>query len=530
MSCTILKNGTVVSPECVKEQDILIRDGKIAAVGDSASFADCSDAEVVDVKGYHVFPGLIEPHMHIKAPLGGITDILDFDSAAKCAAFGGVTTFMDFSSTLPGMALTDAVQQRLDEMKDNVLDYSIHCKVVNLVSQESTTALMDAEQALREASASGADKDTIAKAQKKVDEAQAEVDKEVQARIDEIPQIIKSGIPTFKLFMTYRKANVMIDDTYMLQVLAAARDAGGRCGFHAECNAIAEYNEALFRKEGTLKWEDFPRCKNDVCEEEAVRRVLYYAEMLHAPVYFFHISTKGAVEEIRKAKARGVDVIAETCTHYLTLTDEKNKGEDGILYLMSPPLRSKEDQDALWEGLVDGTLSLVTSDNCTFPRWMKEQSLDRDEQGNVIQDFTKVISGVSGIEERFGLMLDQVGKKPGITLSKVAQLLCENPAKVFGCYPRKGCLAVGSDADVTVVDLKDNNYKLTLDNLHYPVYEQNCVGKDGLEYAVFGDKTAGGRVVHTIRRGEFLVRGGKYQGENGLPKASAGEKINRTLH
>ena len=525
MNNILIKNGMVVSPDGVKKQDVLLRDGKVAALGDAAAFAGCDGAEVVDAAGCHVFPGLIEPHMHIKAPLGGITDIMDFDSAAKCAAFGGITTFMDFSSTLPGMALKDAVRDRLEEMKDNVLDYSVHCKVVNLVSKESMTALMDAEMALQQAAP--ADK---AAAQAKVERAQAVVDGEVQSHLDEIPQMIANGIPTFKLFMTYRKANVMIDDVYMLQVLAAARDAGGRCGFHAECNAIAEYNEELFCRNNTLRWEDFPRCKPAVCEEEAVRRVLYYAEMLKAPIYFFHISTKGAVEAIREAKKRGVDVIAETCSHYLTLTQEKNVGEDGILYLMSPPLRSQEDQDALWEGLVDGTLSLVTSDNCSFPRWMKEESLDRDADGKVVQDFTKVISGVSGIEERFGLMLHEVGRHKGFTLEKVAEVLCENPAKVFGCYPRKGCLQVGSDADVTVVNLSDNSYKLTLDNLHYPVYGQDGVGKAGLEYAVYGDHVAGGRVVHTIRRGEFLVRDGKYQGEDGVPAASAGVRLIRKLH
>lgn len=524
MKSVIIKNGSVVSPHGIQKQDILIRDGKIADIANCGSLTGHDSAEVLDAAGYHILPGLVEPHMHIKAPLGGITDILDFDSAAKCAAFGGVTTFMDFSSTLPGMSLTDAVKARLEEMQSNVLDYSVHCKVVNLVSKEAMVALMDAEAAFQNASA-----EEKASAQDSLTQARAAVDAEVQARLQEIPQIIHDGIPTFKLFMTYRQANVMIDDVYMLKVLSAVRDAGGRCGFHAECNAIAEYNEEKFRESNTLRWEDFPRCKPAVCEEEAVRRVLYYAEMLHAPVYFFHISAKGSVEAIRAAKKRGVDVIAETCTHYLTLTHEANRGDDGILYLMSPPLRSKEDQDALWEGLCDGTLSLITSDNCTFPRWMKEEKLDQNADGTVVQDFTKVISGVSGIEERLGLMLNEVGKHEGFTLEKLTELLCENPARIFGCYPRKGCLAIGSDADLAVVDLKDNDYPLTLENLHYPVYGQDGVGKNGLEYAVYGDFTAGGRIVHTIRRGEFLVRDGKYQGEDGVPKASVGEKLYRTI-
>lgn len=525
MSKLLIKHGTVVTSAGLRQADILTDGGRIAAIGDWDSLS-AEGAQVVDATGRHVFPGLVEPHMHIKAPLGGITDILDFDSAGKCAAFGGVTTFMDFSSTLPGVPLKTAVADRLAEMAaKSVQDYSIHCKVVNLVSKEKLAAQMNAEVALDKAQQSGVG---VAEAKAALAAADAAVDADVQARLAEIPEIIKSGIPTFKLFMTYRKANVMIDDVYMLEVLRAARDAGGRCGFHAECNAIAEYNEAVFHQENTLNWEDFPRCKPDVCEEEAVRRVLYYAEMLHAPVYFFHISTKGSVEAIRAAKQRGVDVIAETCSHYLTLTSDMNKGEDGILFLMSPPLRSQEDQDALWAGLADGTLSMVTSDNCTFPRWMKEQSLERKD-GKIVPDFTKVISGVSGIEERFGLMLGQVGKHPGFDLPKVAQVLCENPAKVFGCYPQKGCLAVGSDADITVVDLSDNNYKLTLDNLHYPVYGAEGVGKEGLEYAAYGSLTAGGRVVDTIRRGEFLVKDGKFQGEDGVPAASLGQQISRKL-
>lgn len=525
MSKILIRNGLVISDTGESFLDILTDGEKIVQIGPKNSITPDSRTVIVDAEGKWVLPGLIEPHMHIKAPLGGITDIMDFDSAGKCAAFGGVTTFIDFSSTLPGVPLKQAVKERLDEMAaKSKLDYSVHCKVVNLVTKESLVAQMQAEVDYAKAT-----KENRAEAEKRLKKAQEDVDAQIQNRLKEIPEIIQEGIPTFKLFMTYRKANVMIDDVYMLQVLKTVRDAGGRCGFHAECNAIAEYNEELFTREGTLNWEDFPRCKPSICEEEAVRRVLYYAELLKAPIYFFHISTKGAVEAIRQAKARGVDVIAETCSHYLMLTDEMNKGKDGILYLMSPPLRSQEDQDALWEGLADGTLSLVTSDNCTFPRWMKEESLTRDVNGNVIPDFTKVISGVSGIEERLGLLLSQIGKREGFTRQKLVEVACTNPAKIFGCYPQKGCLAVGSDADITIVDPTDNEYLLTLDQLHYPIYKKDSNDKNGLEYAVYGEFPAGGRVVHTIRRGEFLVRDGNYQGENGVPEVSSGRQIIRKL-
>lgn len=529
MKRILIKNGMVVTGSGEQRQDILIEGGKIVRIGECGSISVGDDAEVMDVEGKYVLPGLIEPHMHIKAPLGGITDILDFDSASKCAAFGGVTTFMDFSSTLPGDALKDAVSARLLEMQQkSKQDYSIHCKVVNLVKKESLALRMLAEVELDKAKMENDDK-MIADAKEKLEKAQNVVDVEVSTHLNEIPELIRDGIPTFKLFMTYRQANVMIDDVYMLQVMKAVKDAGGRCGFHAECNAIAEYNETVFREANTLRWEDFPRCKPHLCEEEAVRRVLYYAEMLQAPIYFFHISTKGAVEQIRAAKARGIDVIAETCSHYLMMTDEQNKGDDGILYLMSPPLRKKEDQEALWNGIADGTISIVTSDNCTFPRWMKEGRLEK-KANRIVQDFTKVISGVSGIEERLGLLLSQVGRHEGFTLPALVKVTSENPAKVFGCYPEKGCIAVGSDADLAVIDLNDNGYRLTLDALHYPKQGDADMDPDKcLEYAIYGDFTAGGRIVHTIRRGEFLVKNGDYQGEHGVQPVANGRQIIRRL-
>lgn len=535
MNQILIKGGKVIKDGKQMDLDILIQGEKIAKIGKDLPCE--GSVEIIDATGKYVLPGLIEPHMHIKAPLGGITDILDFDSVSKCAAFGGVTTFMDFSSTLPGDSLTDAVENRLKEMENKALqDYSVHCKVVNLATKESLANLMQCEVDYEKAKNKldkcdpklMSDYEEFDDVKDRLDAARKTVDDEVQARLAEIPEIIKNGIPTFKLFMTYRKANVMIDDIYLLQVLSVVRDHGGRCGFHAECNAIAEYNDMEFAKAGKTKWADFPESKPAICEEEAVRRVLYYAELLKAPIYFFHISTKGAVQAIREAKARNVDVIAETCSHYLTLTKEKNIGDDGILYLMSPPLRSKEDQDALWEGIDDGTIDLVTSDNCTFPRWMKGKDLKQDADGNFIQDYTKVISGVSGIEERLGLMLYMVAKGR-ITLEKMVEVLCHNPAHYFGCDKHKGYILEQYDADITIVDPKAS-YNLTLDNLHYPKYQEDGVGENGLEYSIYQDLPSGGRVIHTIRRGEFLVKYGKYQGEDGVESASFGKRIARVLH
>ncbi len=496
----VVKNGLVITPDSTEYRDIAIKDGRIAEIAPKGALSD-EGREAYDASGKCVMPGLVEPHMHIKAPLGGVVDIMDFDSASKCAAYAGDTTFIDFTSTLPGDSLIDAVEYRKSEMEKSILDYSCHCKVVNLV-----TSALEAECTLAEAEYA---KTRSAEAKARAEAAARKAREAVEARLDEIPRIIKEeGIPTFKLFMTYRKASVMIDDTFMLKVMSIVRDCGGRVGFHAESNAIAEYNEERFAAEGRLDWEYFPECKGNLCEAEAVNRVLYYAEMLHAPVYFFHLTCKESVDLVRKAKERGIDVIAETCTHYLAFSKEKNKGDDGILYLMSPPLRTAADQEALWEGLKDGTLSIVSSDNCTFTRAQKEAPLAGGPH-----DFRKPISGVSGIEERFTFMRHAV-EEGRITDNELVKLLSENPARIFGCYPRKGCLAVGSDADLAIYD-PDMTSSLSLEDLHYP---------EELEYSIYDGFSAKGKIVTTIRRGEYLVKDGVYN-----EKASKGEFISRSL-
>ncbi|PKL28485.1 MAG: hypothetical protein CVV46_05760 [Spirochaetae bacterium HGW-Spirochaetae-2] len=495
--------GLLINSTSKSYKDIAIRDGKIVEIADQGYLDknQLSKAEIYNAKGKRIIPALVEPHMHIKAPLGGTVDILDFDSASKCAAFGGVTTFIDFTSTLPGVPLLQSVEERKTEMEKSLLDYSCHCKVVSLITPELASEAMIAEWKYSQS------KDPQDKA--KVLEANSLIEKTINDRLEEIPKIIKNeGIPTFKLFMTYRKASVMIDDIHLLKVLDAVKKNGGRCGFHAENNAIAEYNEEIFAREGKLDWKYFPEYKPNLCESEAVNRVLHYAELLEAPVYFFHISTKESVEFIRQAQKRGVDVIAETCSHYLMLNKSYNIGEDGILYLMSPPLRSEEDQQALWKALDDGTLSLVSSDNCTFTRKQKEAPL-----GNGPNDFRKPISGISGIEERFTLMRWAVEQQK-ITEHQFVKLLCENPAKIFGCYPQKGCISVGSDADITIFDPEEVS-RLERSDLHYP---------EELEYSIYREFEAKGKIVSTIRRGEFLVKDGLFNSE-----ASHGMFIKRVI-
>jgi dihydropyrimidinase len=449
----VIKNGKIVTPLSTFEGDIGVRDEKIAAIGASLD----GGRRTIDAAGNYVLPGLVDPHMHIAAPFGGNIDILDFYTAGRAAAFGGVTTIMDFCNTTPGQSVLESLHKRREEMRKGSLDFGIHAKFV-----EANSRLLS-----------------------------------------EIRDIVDFGSPSFKMFMTYRKAGVMIEDTDLLKVLAEASRWGGMCGFHAESNPIAEYNEARLLAEGKRDWKYFPLCKPNVCEYEAVSRVLHYAAFLDAPVYFFHLSTAEAVEMVRRARKQGVKVQAETCTHYLTLTSAKNNGPDGILYLMSPPLRGETDREALWKGLADGALSIVGSDNCSFTRELKEIGLDRDETGAVIPDFTKVVNGVCGLEERLELLLAEGVQKGRISLNKLVEIAAANPARIFGCYPQKGALEPGSDADIVILD-PEKQMRLEAGNLHY-----------GLDYSIYDDFTSPMRPIMTIRRGEVLVENGTFLGKEG---------------
>lgn len=461
----IIKGGTVVTASEIFKADIGVEGEKISYIAAPGKLDDLVNEDagngiptkVINARGHYVMPGLIEPHMHVMAPFSNTIDILDFYTASKCAAFGGVTTFMDFSTTTKEVPVLKAVEERKKEMSDSALDYSLHAKFIN------------------------------------ADDEPGDLKKIVKKLVD-------GGVPTFKMFTIY--PGVMINDADILKIMEVAKEEGALCGFHAESNSIAGFMTKKLLDEGKRDWEYFNEAKPNTCEAEAVNRILTFSQLLDAPVYFYHLSTRESVELVRQAKKRGVKVQAETCGHYLSLTKEKNKGKNGINYLMSPPLRSEEDRKAMWEGIKDGTLSLVTSDNEVFSRKIKEKDLTEDGQSKEkISNFTVPVNGIPGLEERFGLLM--IGVNNGlISLNKLVEVSSTNPAKVFGCYPEKGCLEVGSDADIIIVD-PEKTVSLTRENLHYP---------QELDYDLYEGFTSHGWPVCTIRRGEILVENGEFKG------------------
>jgi dihydropyrimidinase len=451
----ILKSGMIVSPETICKADIAVKGGTIAAIAGAGVLNDAG--RVIDVAGKYVLPGVIDPHCHILAPFSGCIGALDFYEASIAGAFGGVTTIIDFSNSKKGKSVLQAVKERREEMKDCVCDYGVHAKFV---------------------------------------EANEQV-------LGEIKELVALGCPTIKMFMTYKKEGVCIDDEGILAVMKEAVKWGAMPGVHAENNAIAETNVAQFQKEGKLDWKYFPESKPNLCEAEAVQRAIFYANYTGSPLYVFHLSTEEGLLAIEEAQEKGLPVKTETCPHYLTMTKEKYLQDNGHLYIMSPPLREQKDVDALWSGIATGAISVIGSDNCTYSVQEKEMFLKRNADGSVVRDFTKVVNGVVGLEERLMLLIGQGVNQGRLSVNQLCAITSSNPAKIFGMYPKKGVIQVGSDADMVVVD-PEKCGTLSHVGLHQKI-----------DYSIYEGFKAKGWPIMTIRRGEVLVENGQFVGKKG---------------
>ncbi len=455
----IIKNGSVVTAKGMCNTDLAVEGEKILAIGDSSLFGEAR--EVIDASGKYVIPGLIDPHVHIAAPFMGCIGPLDFYSASKAAALGGVTSIIDFTNTQPGDSVLQKIEERKAEMKVAAIDYGVHAKIV-----EATASVLG-----------------------------------------EIKGMVEAGCPTLKMFTTYRKAGVMIPDEDVLRVMLEAKRWGARPGVHAEDNSISEYNDELFEQQGTTGWKYHYLSKPPIVEGLATAKMIQYAKYAGCELYIFHVTCEEALRAIREAQDEGYPVIAETCLHYLQFTKEvMDEEETGFRYICSPPLRDKEDQEALWEALKKGNLCIVSSDNCLYDDREKTSYLSKDAKGNPIPDYKKIANGVSGLEERLSVLMTEGVGTGRMSLEKVVELTSTNPAKVFGMYPQKGVLQPGSDADIVLVD-PDAVMTLSANTLHY-----------GIDSSVYEGKQVKGLPVLTMRRGEIIARDGQFLAEPGSGK------------
>jgi len=446
---TIITNGRIVTATDTYAGDIAIRDGKIVAIGQGLPRDNA--AKIIDAGGRHVFPGGIDVHTHLDMPFGGTTSSDDFETGTRAAAFGGTTTLIDFAIQYKGQTLRTALDSWLKKAESKaVSDYSFHCIITDLAS----------------------------------------------AQLEEMNALVRDGVTSFKLFMAYPGV-FMLDDATIFKALQASGKNGGLVCMHAENGGAIDVivQQALAEGKKAPKYHALTR--PTTAEAEATARAIALAEMAGAPVYIVHLSCDDALEKVREARDRGLPVYAETCPQYLYLSIENFDvpGFDGAKYVFTPPLREKWHQERLWNGLKRDHLQVVSTDHCPFC-FKEQKELGRD-------DFTKIPNGGPGIEHRLSLIYSGGVAAGRFSVNRFVELVSTTPAKLFGLYPRKGTIAVGSDADLVIFD-SGRKHIISATNHHMRV-----------DYSMFEGVEVTGMPETVLSRGRVIVDGDKFLGRPG---------------
>jgi dihydropyrimidinase len=455
----LIKNGTVVTATDTYAADLAIVDGKVYSIG--KSLPQENTMRVFDASGKYVMPGGIDVHTHLDMPFGGTTSADDFETGTRAAAFGGTTTLIDFAIQYKGQTLRTAFDTWMQKAAPKaVSDYAFHCIITDLPD----------------------------------------------ARIEEMSALIRDGVTSFKLFMAYPGV-FMLDDATIFRALRATSKNGGMVCMHAENGGAIDVIVKQALAEGKTAPKYHALTRPTTAEAEATSRAIALAEMAGAPIYIVHLSCHDALEKVREARDRGLPVYAETCPQYLylSLEDMDAPGFEGAKYVFTPPLREKWHQEKLWSGLKHDHLQVVSTDHCPF--CFKEQK----EMGK--DDFTKIPNGGPGIEHRMSLLYSGGVGKGRFSVNRFVELVSTTPAKIFGLYPRKGTIAVGSDADLVIFD-PNREHTISAKTHHMRV-----------DYSMFEGTRVKGMPDVVMSRGRVLVENDKFLG-----KAGSGSFLKRATY
>ena len=453
---TIIVNGTVVTATDTYVADVAISGGKIVAIGQGIPQANVS--KIIDATGKYVFPGGIDAHTHLDMPFGGSTSADDFETGTTAAAFGGTTTIVDFAIQYKGQDLRTAFDAWMKKADGRaVSDYAFHCIMTDVPD----------------------------------------------ARLDEMAALVREGVTSFKLFMAYPGV-FMLDDASILKVLQRTAKNGAMVCMHAENGGAIDVIVQQALAEGKTAPKYHALTRPTTLEAEAVSRAIALAEIAGAPLYIVHLSCHDALEKVREARDRGLPVYAETCPQYLYLSLENmdEPGFEGAKYVFTPPLREKWNQEKLWAGLKNDHLQVVSTDHCPF--CFKEQK----ELGR--NDFTKIPNGGPGIEHRMSLIFSGGPVAGRFSVNRFVEITATAPARLFGLYPRKGTIAIGSDADLVVFDPKKEQI-ISAATHHMRV-----------DYSMFEGLKVTGVPELVMSRGRVLIENDKFVGRPG-----AGEYLKR---
>ena len=460
----LIKGGTIVTADRMERADVLIEDGRIAAIGPDRQAFDRQAFErrggrILDARGHWVMPGGIDTHTHLAHPIDrlGVTTADDFHTGTVAAACGGVTAIIDFSLQRRGESMLHARDRRLAEIEpDAIIDYSFH------------TIVTDVREDV----------------------------------IDEIPVLIEDGFPSFKVYMTY--GDKIVDDAGLLRLLEVGGANGGLVYAHCENDCAVTWLIERHLAAGKTGPAFHAPSRPPEVEAEATQRAIMLARLVDAPLCIAHVTSAGAARHVAEARAAGAPVVAETCPQYLFIDETalEQPNFEGGKYVYTPPPRPKEHQDHLWQALRSDMLSVVSTDHCPF-RWQGQKTLGQD-------DFSKIPNGGVGIENRLH-MLHHFGVREGrISLNRMVELVSTAPAKFFGLYPKKGTIAVGADADIVVWD-PEKPFTVSAQTHH-----------SNSDYTLFEGTEVVGAPEVVLVRGQTIAEDGELVAEPG-----AGEFVRR---
>ncbi|HEU4523115.1 MAG TPA: dihydropyrimidinase [Thermoanaerobaculia bacterium] len=445
---TVIRNGRIVTAVDDYNADILIDGEQIVMIGRSI---EVQADRTIDARGRLVIPGGIDPHTHMDLPFGGTSSSDDFRTGTIAAAHGGTTTIIDFAVQYKGQALNQAIDVWFQKAEGKTsIDYGFHLICTDLPDE----------------------------------------------RLPELKGMIDQGVTSFKLFMAYPGV-FLVDDGTIYKAMTAAGENGGLICMHAENGVVIDVlvKRALAAGRTAPKYHALTRPTR--AEAEGVHRAIALAEMAESPVYIVHLSSSDALEEVTRARDNGIPAFAETCPQYLFLDYSvyEQKGFEGAKWVMTPPIREKWNQDELWRGLQYNDLQVVSTDHCPFC-FKEQKELGRD-------DFSKIPNGGPGVEHRLSLIYNGGVVGGRITVNRFVEIVSTAPAKIFGLFPKKGTIAVGSDADIVIFDPDE---EMTISAKHHHM---------NVDYSCYEGMKVRGVTKTVLSRGEVVIEEGKYAGREG---------------
>ena len=447
----LIKNGRIITAVDDYMGDVFIENETITHIGKSL---DMEADEILDASGKYLFPGGLDPHTHLDMPFGGTVSADDFETGTRAAAHGGTTTLVDFAIQTKGQSTLEALDTWHAKAEGKTaIDYGFHMIVTDLEDD----------------------------------------------RVHEMKMLADEGVTSYKLFMAYPGV-LYVDDGTIYRAMRKAGENGTVVCMHAENGIVIDEIVKRALAEGKTEPKYHALTRPTRMEAEGVHRAISIAEVANVPVYIVHLSSSDALEQVMLARNRGVHAFAETCPQYLFLDHSyyEQEGFEGAKYVMTPALREKWNQDELWKGLKFGDLQSISTDHCPF--------CFKDQKTLGIDDFSKIPNGGPGVENRMSLVFNGGVNSGRISLNKFVELTSTAAAKTFGLFPKKGTIAVGSDADIIIFD-PNRKETISVDN--------SCTHHMRVDYNAYEGFEVTGFTETVLSRGKIIIKDCEYMGKKG---------------